>query len=117
MSKRDKTLGLFIILIGFCWILFSLANNESGIDYYSNRATDPLSYKVMQVESGWAYEIYAMDTLLIRQQNIPGVQGKQQFDNAQQARSVALLVIKRLEKGEPPSISTADLDYLGIDYK
>jgi hypothetical protein len=55
---------------------------------------------------------------MIRQPHIPAVQGNQGFISSIEAEKVANLVVDKLSRGvSPPSVSTEELDKIGIKYK
>lgn len=71
--------------------------------------------KVIKSGSGWGYEIYVGKKVFITQRNIPAIIGIKQFVSEEQAKKVAdLVIIKLKNKQSPPSVTTNELDSLGI---
>lgn len=68
-----------------------------------------------QGEKGFGYYIFADGRLLIDQQHIPAVSGRQYFVSEAEARRTAELAIKKMRQGEmPPTISVEELKALKI---
>lgn len=66
----------------------------------------------------YGYDIYHDTSLVIHQPVIPAAQGNVAFENKNDAEKVGELVIQKLEhKVMPPSVTTDELDSLGIDSK
>jgi hypothetical protein len=67
---------------------------------------------------GWGYDIYIDGKKMIHQPHIPAVPGRQVFSSEAEAEKVASLVsYKILNNIMPPSVTTSELDSLGIDYE
>lgn len=65
--------------------------------------------------TGWGYEIYADDSLYIRQPFIPSVAGRYSFASQQDAVRTANLAIQKMERlHRMPHITKQDLDTLHI---
>lgn len=62
----------------------------------------------------WGYEIYADQTLYIRQLYVPSVHGYKGFSVAGDALKAANLVIAKLKKGENPALDSSELSDAGI---
>ncbi len=67
--------------------------------------------------SGWGYEIYHTNKLLIRQQHIPGVPGEQYFRSEKEASRIAELVIEKLKKGQSPTVEISELIHYEINFQ
>lgn len=64
---------------------------------------------------GFGYYIFADGRLLIDQQHIPAVSGRQYFVSEEEARRTAEMVIKKMRQGEmPPTINVEELKALKI---
>jgi hypothetical protein len=73
------------------------------------------SFKTIEQENGWGYEIYQDGKLFILQPHIPAVDGLRYFAEIQYAEKTAKFIIHKLEKGIiPPTISRNELDSLGV---
>ncbi len=65
--------------------------------------------------AGWGYDIYEYGKLFIHQPHIPAVQGNKGFSSMENAEKTAEFAITKMLKGiVPPSISTEELDSLGV---
>ena len=83
--------------------------------YISWKNSYEIESKAIQSGSGWGYEVYVGKKVFITQRNIPAITGNKQFVSEEQAKKVADLVIIKLKKKQsPPSVSTKELDSLGI---
>ncbi|HXA01909.1 MAG TPA: DUF4907 domain-containing protein [Cytophagaceae bacterium] len=66
---------------------------------------------------GWGYSILKEGKQVIRQNQIPAIQGNASFANEADAEKVAKLVVSKLNAGEIPTVTTNDLTALGISVK
>ncbi len=73
--------------------------------------------KELSDDHGWYYEIYADSNLLIKQKNIPGINGYQYFKTNEDAKKIGQLVIHKLEQRILPNITIAELDSCNIDFE
>ena len=65
----------------------------------------------------YGYDILVNNKILIHQPNIPGRPGNKGFAVKGDAEKVAMLIIKKLQRGiMPPATSTKELDSLKIKY-
>lgn len=79
-----------------------------------------LGYYRMEVvlkDNCWIYEIYKEDTLFIRQEYIPAVQGQQTFESAKDAARIGRLVLEKLESNGFPVVTIQDLKANHITFK
>lgn len=75
------------------------------------------SVKHDSIDKNWFYEVYNENHLIIKQQYIPGVQGRQYFQSKRDAEVIALLVVKKLQKGGNPNIEVSELEEFNINFK
>ncbi len=74
-----------------------------------------LAFRVIQVDRGFGYDIYANGKMLVHQPHIPGIAGDVAFASKQDATKVAELVVKKLKNGElPPVVSEQELRRLQV---
>ena len=76
-----------------------------------------LELVIRQTKYGWSYEIFKNETMLVKQDLIPGVSGKQYFKTKNDAKKIGLLVLSKLRNNQPPLIYAKDLEVNGINYK
>lgn len=110
MSGRNKSILLILILLVSA-LFFIFRGNKK------NTARVPaLAYQTFSTENGWGYRIFTDDTLLIIQQDlIPGMPGKNGFDSEAKAATTAGFVISKIRDGLfPPTVSPRELDSLGV---
>ncbi|MGY8913626.1 MAG: DUF4907 domain-containing protein [Flavobacteriales bacterium] len=77
-------------------------------------AQSDLTGEVINMEPGYGYQISLDGRVLIRQEFVPGAQGKNRFANPQEAKLIADLVISKLASGQSPEILPAELEELKI---
>jgi hypothetical protein len=103
-------------------LIFFVATRFIGhkqIDENKKHGLVHVTMKPIQLEGGWGYEIYANDSLYIRQDVIPAVSGRKLFVSKEQAEKIGNLVVTKLvrEKVQLPSITVHELDSCGITLK
>ena len=68
--------------------------------------------------SGYGYDILIDGKLYVHQPNIPAVQGNRGFASREEAKKVAELMVKKINrKIIPPAVSLSELDSMGIILK
>jgi hypothetical protein len=72
--------------------------------------TPVFSYKIFKTNNGYGYDILVNDTLQIHQDFVPVIAEKKGFSQPAQAEQAAKLVIQKLQSGENPAISRAELE-------
>jgi hypothetical protein len=104
MTTRNKysLIAVTALLVSFAVIFFS---REKKVFLHA---------EAVKTAYGWGYNVLAGERIYIKQEFIPGIPGKQGFTSADDALRVGNLVIKRISGGLQPTISTRDLDSLGI---
>jgi hypothetical protein len=99
-----KQINIIIIGVSVCV--------AAGISYLKWNAHDhqPLRTNVYKVAGGWGYDILVNDRIVIHQESIPVLKNKRAFTTKEQAEQTAALVIKKLRKGQPPTLTKPDLE-------
>ncbi|MEP5253818.1 MAG: DUF4907 domain-containing protein [Winogradskyella arenosi] len=72
--------------------------------------------EVLEKDSLWIYEVYEGTSLLIRQEYIPAVKGRQGFKTKEDAQKIGNLVLDKLSENKMPAISIEDLNANAISY-
>jgi len=120
MTKPKKgILVIGILLIAAILIIISYNPKSPGKKHsgtFSNQPIPEITIKTFQVDEHWGYQIYIDTTLFIYQEFIPGLPGQQNFTTESDALNCAKLVRQKLLKSKIPSITTAELDSLGVKY-
>src|SRR5579871_2074096 len=75
-----------------------------------------VDYRIItNTDHSYGYDIFINGMLRVHQPAIPGMQGSRGFQRKGDARKVASLVVKKVQKGlMPPTIETRELDSLRI---
>ncbi|MEA3451909.1 MAG: DUF4907 domain-containing protein [Bacteroidota bacterium] len=74
-----------------------------------------LTFEVIKIDDGWGYEIYKDDTIFIKQELIPAVNGYFLFKTPVDASKAALLVVEKMsQKAGLPSLTIDELDSIGV---
>lgn len=65
--------------------------------------------RVFRAVSGWGYDILVDDKIFIHQESIPVVKGRNGFSRREQAEKTAQLIINKMERGKPPTVTIFEL--------
>lgn len=110
----------YLFLFGF--LLFSCNKETKEIDKIENKKVTPqeavtqlgetYGYNVIKnPDNSFGYQIYKDGTKVIKQEYIPAIPGNHGFETEKQAKSLAELVIKKLENQiMPPTVSVEEVD-------
>ena len=79
-------------------------------------ANTKLTYKVINApKRTYGYDVFVDGRLMIHQTSAPALPGNEGFRTKKDATKVALLVIKKIKKGQmPPTISTGEMKKLNV---
>ncbi len=85
-------------------------------DEHSNReSTSTYRYEIMHDQTGYGYQIFDGQQLIVSQPHIPAIQGLKGFQSQHDAEKVAELMLQKLNKGiVPPTVSIQEMRDLGI---
>lgn len=113
--KKLYTYFLAFLVISTLTILFLYLKNTRNetTEIYNS----PYTLQVIEQDSSWIYEIYNNDSLFIRQEYIPSVNGKQSFKTKKDAEKIGNLVVSKLSKNVFPVISKDDLNDNNINFE
>lgn len=120
MKKTFVTITLF-----FIFGIVSIAqqntfdvnkNKEVNFPKASQFKDAKLTYQIIKVHNNtYAYDIYADNKLMIHQNSIPALPGKEGFKLKAYAEKAAQLVIQKIMNGEmPPTLSIEEMKKLNI---
>jgi len=114
MRKKYLYLRFFLIILTAVLCIQGLVSIYHSDSTQTNiRAT----IKQDSTAQNWFYEVYRADRLIIKQEFIPGVQGRQFFQSKRDAEKIALLVVQKLEEGKLPSVHISELEEFNIKFK
>ncbi|MEP2239296.1 MAG: DUF4907 domain-containing protein [Maribacter sp.] len=106
----SSTIKYSVVIVLFLALVF-------GYSIYNQSATSPSQLfhsEVVDLNDGYGYQIMRGEKVIILQEYIPGLSGKQKFVTEEQALKTASLVLSKLEDGESPMLLPSDLVELNI---
>lgn len=108
---------LLLILLTSCSDISNEKISSETTDTENSRSTEPV-YEIITTEipdKGFGYQILKDGKLIIDQQQIPAIQGNRCFASENDAKRTGELALKKIkDQMFPPTISTEELDSLGI---
>src|SRR5688500_9032714 len=108
MSKKKL---LLLCCLFACSLLFAQSSKIKKEKSYDTYRTKIFS----NTDNSYGYDILYNHKVLIHQQNIPGHAGLIGFRKKEDAKKMALLVVKKLSQGKmPPTVSHDELQQLKI---
>lgn len=109
-----KALYLFILMILGYTIYKALLKEDLQVLKTENIS---LSIETFKIDDGWRFYLIKNEKIIISQDYVPAVNGKQYFKTKEDAKKVAELMKYKIEKNIfPPSVSLQELDSLNINY-
>lgn len=104
-------------------IFFSCSQEKSEIDKIPEESTTIIKEKFIEVsksygyniiknaDNSFGYKIFKDGQAIIKQEHIPAISGNHGFETEKQAKSLAELVIKKLENQiMPPTVTVEEVD-------
>jgi hypothetical protein len=74
----------------------------------------PFSYRLIEGDNGWGYQIYEDSSLRINQTHIPSIPGVRGFDTKARAEIAARYIVGEMNKGIfPPTVNAEILEKIG----
>ncbi|WP_430817779.1 DUF4907 domain-containing protein [Carboxylicivirga sp. RSCT41] len=80
--------------------------------YYLEKPVSGYSYKVIEVDKGYGYQILNNKKVLIQQDFIPTINGYQPFVTEEQAGKAAMMMIEKLQARKRPTLSEQEIQQL-----
>lgn len=77
---------------------------------YGKKKQPQFDYQLFHTEKGWGYNILVNDSVFIHQEDVPVIAAAKGFDHEQQAKKTAMLIIKKLEQHQLPTLLSSDID-------
>lgn len=117
MKNSYHTFHFIFLLAG---VVVSLILLSSGINhvFLSNKVEkEKLELQTYEYGSGYGYRISLGEDILIQQDHIPSLENNQPFCDQEQAESVAVVVLQKLQRGANPAISLSELKELKIVFR
>lgn len=116
MQAQAKYIVIAIVIVLTITFLGFFIDKSSLISI-KNDTPDYEMVAVEKTKGGWSYEIFYYGKLLIRQDYIPAVKGKQLFSSKRDAEKVGKLVIDKLKSNRSPTITVVDLQQYRIKFE
>ena len=99
--------------INHCFIIIALLSIIA-----CNKSPDKkFNIKITKTESGYFYDIYKKNKIIIHQPNIPAAIGDQQFKDSIQCKKIAQLVVNKLEHKIFPKITIEELKANNVQFR
>ena len=113
MTTNSQRLLYIIIIIGVLVIGFVtikiLIGNKTEVTY----SVYPIGEEAEQEgEQGWGYDIAIDGKVKIHQPFIPALEGMRPFADKESAEKMARFVARKVESGEYPAVTKAEVDSL-----
>ena len=111
-----------ILILLFCLGLFILYETSTSFfsspEHSNAEEKNQYTFKTFPTsKEGWGYSIMKEGKQVIRQNQIPAVQGNVLFANEADAAKVAKLVVSKLNASEIPTVTISELAALRISIK
>lgn len=111
------TSNRFFVYFFTLTLLFACNTNDQPSEKAAieNNTSQQFTLKTYKNSSGWGYDIYINNELLIHQPTIPAIAGNRSFKSEEEALKTGNLVLYKIKENiSPPSISSMELDSLGV---
>lgn len=105
-NKKILICTLFLLLLG-----------GVGVAYRYEKEHEMLrvDLKTFQTTGGWGYDVRVDSKTFIHQEYIPAVEGQKRFASEADALKTGQLVVRKLTKGQLPTLSKEEIAVLGVD--
>ncbi|MFA9391558.1 MAG: DUF4907 domain-containing protein [Prolixibacteraceae bacterium] len=115
-KKRIIVIGLILIATIITIVLYTKSPGSKEAGTSAIQAGHLASLNVYEIEGGWAYEVKIDTSVMLFQEQIPGMPNNVKFSTKADALKCGKLVMQKLKKQQRPSISKTELDSLKISY-
>ncbi|MCE7059685.1 DUF4907 domain-containing protein [Dyadobacter sp. CY343] len=117
MIRKNKSIIIILSTLALAIAAYLLIFPKKTEESSNGQGRSLFKVETFQGQAGWAYRIYQDSVPVIEQLTPPGIVGNRGFQSEQMAKSTGLLVKKKLDQGIfPPTISSGELDSLGVKY-
>jgi hypothetical protein len=112
---RNKNKAFLIIsVLAFAAAIYFLLKGNNDPD---GKGLRRFKVEALKGDSGWGYRISENNMPIIEQRSIPGIAGNKGFADEAAALKTGKLVETKMQMGIfPPSVSSQELDSLGVKY-
>ncbi|GGM86154.1 hypothetical protein GCM10010967_17950 [Dyadobacter beijingensis] len=116
IRRKSSIIIICILATAFAAAVYLLFFKGQKVSQ-SSEGLSRFKVETIRLEHGWGYVVRQDMTPVIEQKVIPGVPGVDGFATELDARKTGELVRQKLGRGIfPPTISTRELDSLGVKY-
>lgn len=103
LMKMTKYITILILI----FIIYACSKNSQKV----------FDIKITKTETGYYYDIYKKNKIIIHQPNIPAAVGEQKFIDSIQCNKIAKLVVEKLENKIFPTITIEELKKNNIQFR
>jgi len=111
--------GIYIVFASLfsSGLIGCTGKNSEKTSGHNQQSVSPshFSYRVLQVNGGWGYDLLIDTVVYVHQDHIPAIQGIHAFRSESDAYATATFAIEKMQQGiMPPTISVEELKDLGV---
>ncbi len=111
MKEVYKYVSIFSIIVIVIALIFPAITNMGG-----EKEKNEYYLKVLKKDTCWIYEIAKNDKVLIRQEYIPAIRGKQVFKSKKDAEIIGKLVLNKLYRNQIPRLTIDEVTANNITF-
>jgi hypothetical protein len=114
ITNKTKKKKILLFIIGGTILLGAAAYSIYFFEYKSKRDYVFVQVRATALQSGWGYEILTDGKIFIKQDFIPAIQGRHEFQTKEQALQVANKVLYKIVHKQSPAITVDELIQMNI---
>lgn len=107
MNGSGKIMISFVL--GWVWLMSAGACNTAEIKHRANQSDLHITAEAIPLNGGWGYKIEVNNHPFIYQNQIPCMAGSRPFPSEKCAMALAHVVMKKIKKGQLPSVTLAEV--------
>ncbi len=111
-----RNIGKILLLALLFLSVIVACNNKQATDK-KNSENHSITYTLIELDKGWGYKIFMDGNILIEQRIVPSVEGYNTFNTINDAETIAIFVVQKLEMNVyPPTVTKIEMDSLNVSY-